>query len=151
MTPVILLTDGYIATSSEPWRLPDVDALPDISVPYASVEPGRSSCRICGIPRHLSDHGRSPGSQGWNTGSAAWRRTRLTGNVSYDPDNHETMTEVRTRKIAAIATTSPSSRVHGGGSDLLVLGWGSTYGAIRTASTGRASPAGRSPTPTFDI
>ncbi|MGI9528842.1 MAG: 2-oxoacid:acceptor oxidoreductase subunit alpha, partial [Acidimicrobiia bacterium] len=56
-----------------------------------------------------------------------------TGNVSYDPDNHETMTDVRSRKISAISQDIPELEVHGEGSDLLVLGWGSTYGAIRTA------------------
>jgi 2-oxoglutarate ferredoxin oxidoreductase subunit alpha len=65
-----------------------------------------------------------------------------TGNVSYDPDNHETMTEVRSRKIAAIAQDIPELEIHGEGSDLLVLGWGSTYGAIRTG-VNRVRKSGR--------
>ncbi len=142
MTPVILLTDGYIATSSEPWRLPDVDALPDISVPYASVEPGEEFLPYLRDPETLSRPWAIPGQAGLEHRIGGLEKDATTGNVSYDPDNHETMTEVRSRKIAAIAQDIPELETHGEGSDLLVLGWGSTYGAIRTA-VNRVRKSGR--------
>lgn len=142
MTPVILLTDGYIATSSEPWRLPDVDALPDISVPYATIEPGEEFLPYLRDPNTLSRPWAVPGQAGMEHRIGGLEKDATTGNVSYDPDNHETMTEVRSRKIAAIANDIPKLEIHGGGSDLLVLGWGSTYGAIRTA-VNRVRTSGR--------
>ena len=142
MTPVILLTDGYIATSSEPWRLPDVDALPDISVPFASIEPGETFLPYLRDPSTLARPWAIPGQPGLEHRVGGLEKDATTGNVSYGPDNHETMTEVRARKIAGIADDIPDVEVHGQGSDLLVLGWGSTYGAIRTA-VNRVRSSGR--------
>ena len=142
MTPVILLTDGYIATSSEPWKLPDVDALPDISRPYASVKDGEQFLPYLRDEETLSRPWAIPGQPGLEHRVGGLEKDSLTGNVSYDPDNHETMTQVRARKIAGIANDIPELEVHGEGNDLLVLGWGSTYGAIRTA-VNRVRKAGR--------
>ena len=142
MTPVILLTDGYIATSSEPWRLPDVDALPDISVPFASIEPGETFLPYLRDPSTLARPWAIPGQPGLEHRVGGLEKDATTGTVSYGPDNHETMTEVRARKIAGIADDIPDVEVHGQGSDLLVLGWGSTYGAIRTA-VNRVRSSGR--------
>ena len=133
MTPVILLTDGYIATSSEPWRLPDIDALPDISRPYASVEAGERFLPYLRDEDTLARPWAIPGQPGLEHRIGGLEKDATTGNVSYEPDNHETMTQVRARKVAGIAKDIAPVQVHGEGSDLLVLGWGSTYGAIRTA------------------
>lgn len=133
MTPVILLTDGYIATSSEPWRLPDVDALPDISRPYASVAEGEAFLPYKREEGTMSRPWAVPGQPGLEHRIGGLEKDSLTGNVSYVPANHETMTEIRASKIAAIAADIPEVEVHGDSSGILVLGWGSTYGAIRTA------------------
>ena len=142
MTPVLLLTDGYIATSSEPWKLPDVDALPDISRPFASVDEGESFLPYLREEDTLSRPWAIPGQPGLEHRIGGLEKDATTGNVSYDPDNHETMTHVRARKIRGIAKDIPDVEVYGDGSDLLVLGWGSTYGAIRTAVK-RVHKAGR--------
>ncbi len=142
MTPVILLTDGYIATSSEPWRLPNVAELPDISRPYASVEEGEPFLPYLRDPETLSRPWAIPGQPGLEHRIGGLEKDATTGNVSYEPDNHETMTHLRMSKVRAIANDIPDVTVHGGGSDLLVLGWGSTYGAIRTA-VNRVRASGR--------
>ena len=139
---MILLTDGYIATSSEAWRLPDVDGLPDISVALASFEPGETLLPYLRDPSTLARPWAIPGQPGLEHRVGGLEKDATTGNVSYGPDNHETMTEVRARKIAGIADDIPDVEVHGQGSDLLVLGWGSTYGAIRTA-VNRVRSSGR--------
>ena len=133
MTPVILLTDGYIATSSEPWRLPDVDALPDISRPFASLDEGTEFLPYLRDEDTLARPWAIPGQPGMEHRIGGLEKDATTGNVSYNPDNHETMTHVRARKVRGIADDIPEVEVFGDGSDLLVLGWGSTYGAIRTA------------------
>lgn len=133
MTPVILLTDGYIATSSEPWMIPDVDALPDISRPFASVADDEAFLPYLRDDETLSRPWAIPGQPGLEHRIGGLEKDATTGNVSYDPDNHETMTQIRARKISGIAADIPELEVFGEGSDLLVLGWGSTYGAIRTA------------------
>ncbi len=143
MTPVILLTDGYIATSSEPWRLPDVDALPDISRPFATAIDGETFLPYLRDEGTLSRPWAIPGQPGLEHRLGGLEKNALTGNVAYDPDNHELMTQVRARKVAGIAKDIPEAEVYGDGDDLLVLGWGSTYGAIRTA-VNRVRKAGRS-------
>ena len=133
MTPVILLTDGYIATSSEPWNLPDVDSLPDISVGFAKSDPDNGPfLPYARNPETLARPWAIPGQPGLEHRVGGLEKDSVTGNVSYDPDNHETMTHTRADKIARIANDIPDVEVHGDG-NLLVLGWGSTYGAIRTA------------------
>jgi 2-oxoglutarate ferredoxin oxidoreductase subunit alpha len=134
MTPVILLTDGYIATSSEPWRLPDLDALADISVPFASHDPEDGPfLPYVRDPETLARPWAIPGQPGLEHRVGGLEKDATTGNVSYTPDNHEDMTHTRQNKMAAIQRDIPDAVVHGEGDDLLVLGWGSTYGAIRTA------------------
>jgi len=133
MTPVILLTDGYIATSSEPWLLPDLDSLPDISRPFASIEPGATFLPYERDPETLARPWAIPGQPDLEHRLGGLEKDSVTGNVSYDPDNHEAMTHTRSRKIDAIGDGLPDVEVFGDGSDLVVLGWGSTFGAIRTA------------------
>jgi 2-oxoglutarate ferredoxin oxidoreductase subunit alpha len=142
MTPVILLTDGYIATSSEPWRLPDVDTLPDISRPFASIGNDETFLPYLREDTTLARPWAIPGQPGLEHRIGGLEKDATTGNVSYDPDNHEAMSHVRAQKIAAIAADIPEIEVFGEGSGLLVLGWGSTYGAIRTAIN-RVKSSGR--------
>jgi 2-oxoglutarate ferredoxin oxidoreductase subunit alpha len=142
MTPVILLTDGYIATSSEPWKLPDVDALPDISRPFASIGDDETFLPYLREDTTLARPWAIPGQPGLEHRLGGLEKDATTGNVSYDPDNHEAMSHVRAQKIAAITADIPDVEVFGEGSELLVLGWGSTYGAIRTA-VNRVTSSGR--------
>jgi 2-oxoglutarate ferredoxin oxidoreductase subunit alpha len=134
MTPVILLTDGYIATASEPWKLPDVDDLPNISMPFASHDPDSGPfLPYVRDPETLARPWAIPGQPGMEHRVGGLEKDATTGNVSYTPDNHEAMTHTRANKIAAIQNDIPDVEVFGEGDGLLVLGWGSTYGAIRTA------------------
>ena len=142
MTPVILLTDGYIATSSEPWRLPDLDALPDISRPFATIEVGEEFLPYIRDPETLARPWAIPGQAGMEHRLGGLEKDATTGNVSYDPDNHESMMHTRARKIEALGTSLPEVEIFGEGSELVVLGWGSTFGAIRTAVT-RVQKSGR--------
>lgn len=141
MTPVILLTDGYIATSSEPWQLPDVDGLPDISRSYATLNGDDAFLPYKRDPETMAREWAIPGQPGLEHRIGGLEKDSLSGNVSYVAENHELMTLTRAQKIARIADDIPDVEVHGDGTDLLVLGWGSTYGAIRTA-VDRARKAG---------
>jgi 2-oxoglutarate ferredoxin oxidoreductase subunit alpha len=142
-TPVILLSDGYLANGAEPWRLPDVESLPDISVPFAS-EPNHAgpdgSPEFWPYRRDAATLARPwaiPGTPGLTHRIGGLEKEDGTGNVSYDPANHELMVKVRAAKVAGIAKDIPLVEVDDpaglGGADLLVLGWGSTYGTIQAA------------------
>ncbi len=143
MTPVILLTDGYIATSSEPWKLPDLDALPTISRPFATIKEGEAFLPYERDPVTMARPWAIPGQPGLEHRLGGLEKDAATGNVSYDPDNHEVMTHTREEKVRKLADAIPDVEVYGEGTDLLVLGWGSTYGAIRTA-VNRVLKTGRS-------
>src|SRR5208282_179005 len=133
MTPVILLTDGQLATGAEPWLLPDVDKLPPIKVefrtdptnflPYSREE--GTLARPWAIPGTPGLEHRLGGITGEN----------LTGNISYSPANHELMIRIRARKVAGITQEIAPTEIFGDadGGDLVVLGWGSTFGPIREA------------------
>ncbi len=131
MTPVILLSDAYIATGSEPWRLPDLTSLPDISVPFASSANG-SFMPYLRDPATLARAWAIPGTPGLEHRIGGLEKENVTGDVSYDPENHQLMTELRARKVAGIANDIPDVEVDADeGASILVLGWGSTFGAIR--------------------
>ncbi|HEX2118323.1 MAG TPA: 2-oxoacid:acceptor oxidoreductase subunit alpha [Acidimicrobiales bacterium] len=140
-TPVILLSDGYLANSAEPWRLPDVAALPDISVSYASMP---NSTAADGSPeflpylRDVATRARPwavPGTPGLEHRIGGLEKADRTGAISYDPANHELMVRMRADKVAGIAADIPPVDLDDptGDADVLVLGWGSTYGAIGAA------------------
>jgi 2-oxoglutarate ferredoxin oxidoreductase subunit alpha len=132
MTPVILLSDGYIGTSAEPWRLPDIDDLPDISVPYA-VGPNGEDGSFLPYLRDEATLARPwaiPGTEGLEHRIGGLEKDYLTGNVSYNSQNHERMTLVREDKIKGIADDIAPLHVDQPDADVLVLGWGSSYGAI---------------------
>ena len=133
MTPVILLSDGYIATSAEPWLLPDVSQLPDISVPFATEANGENGEFLPFLrdPETLARPWAVPGTAGLEHRVGGLEKEDRTGDVSYNPQNHEKMTILRERKIAGIANDIPEIEIDfDADADLLVLGWGSSYGAI---------------------
>jgi 2-oxoglutarate ferredoxin oxidoreductase subunit alpha len=134
-TPVVLLSDGYLANGSEPWLLPDVASLPDISVPFAT-EPNHEG----DFWPYLRDEATLarpwavPGTPGLEHRIGGLEKADGTGNISYDPENHDRMINLRAAKVAGIADDIPRLEVdHQDGSRLLVLGWGSTYGPIGAA------------------
>ena len=136
MTPVILLTDGYIANGSEPWRFPNEDDLKPISVEFLG-KPNGAEGEILPYKRNekLVRPWIKPGTKGMEHRIGGLEKQDITGNVSYDPLNHETMVHLRAEKINKIADYIPELRPDTGNdkAKLLVLGWGSTYGAIKTA------------------
>jgi 2-oxoglutarate/2-oxoacid ferredoxin oxidoreductase subunit alpha len=132
MTPVILLTDGQLANGAEPWLLPDVDKLAPIKVEFATNPEGFMP--YARDAETLSRPWAVPGTKGLEHRIGGLSSENLTGNVSYSPANNELMVRTRARKIAGIAREIPPTEVFGDPSgDLVVLGWGSTYGPIREA------------------
>ena len=132
MTPVVYLSDAFLATGSEPWRVPALSDLPDIAVPNAT-DPAtyRPYQRD---PDTLARPWAVPGTPGLEHRIGGLEKADVTGNVSYDPDNHHRMQMLRAAKVAGIADDIPPLEVYGPETgELLVLGWGSTYGAIRSA------------------
>jgi len=133
MTPVAYLSDAYLANGSEPWRLPELADLPDISVAnHTDPATFRSYERD---PVTLARPWAVPGTAGLEHRIGGLEKADVMGTVSYDPDNHQRMTELRARKVAGIAEDIPDLAVAGPErGDLLILGWGSTYGSLRTAT-----------------
>ncbi|MDO5629996.1 MAG: 2-oxoacid:acceptor oxidoreductase subunit alpha [Mobilicoccus sp.] len=141
MTPVILLSDGYLANGSEPWRIPAVSDLPALDVTFAS---GPNSTDAKGEPTFhayvrdedtLARPWAIPGTAGLEHRLGGIEKADITGNISYDPDNHDKMVRLRAEKIERIAAGVPDLAVDdpGGDARVLVLGWGSTYGPISAA------------------
>ena len=133
MTPVILLTDGYIGNGEEPWLIPDPKSLPRIEVNYAQPREGHEF-----MPyernHELTRPWAIPGTVGLQHRVGGLEKQDITGAVSYDPDNHERMIRLRAKKVAGMASAIPDLEVMGPASgDLLVLGWGGTYGALKSA------------------
>ncbi len=137
MTPVILLSDNYVANGSEPWLLPDLEAIPEIEVGFAKHANGPDGTFLPYM-RNVDTFARPwavPGTPGLEHRVGGLEKEAITGNVSYDPTNHQLMTDTRAWKVANIANDIPDLEVQGDeGSTLLVLGWGSTFGSIRAAA-----------------
>jgi 2-oxoglutarate ferredoxin oxidoreductase subunit alpha len=135
MTPVIVLSDGYIANGSEPWLLPDVDALPKIDVTFAPPqEPGTKFEPYKRNPKTLARQWAKPGTKGLTHRIGGLEKQDITGNISYDPANHQHMVDTRAQKVANIAdAVEPATTLGQDHGDVLVLGWGSTRGAITSA------------------
>jgi 2-oxoglutarate ferredoxin oxidoreductase subunit alpha len=133
MTPVILLSDGYIANSSEPWLIPDVDDLPKFPVSFATeANDGDTFLPYIRDPETMARPWAIPGTPGLEHRLGGLEKQNRTGNVAYDGENHQLMTELRAAKIDAIRRDIPPITVHGDAdAKILVLGWGSTFGAIR--------------------
>ncbi len=133
MTPVILLSDGYLAHAAEPWRLPDVEALPRFPVAFRTDPAGFHP--FVRDPATLARAWARPGTPGLEHRIGGLEKDHDSGHISYDPDNHQRMTRVRAAKIAGIANDIPPQAVQLGDARgaLAVVGWGSTYGAIHEA------------------
>jgi 2-oxoglutarate ferredoxin oxidoreductase subunit alpha len=142
MTPVILLSDGFIANGAEPWKLPDMDSLRDISVPYhRETETFQPYLRD---PQTLARPWAIPGTPGLEHRVGGLEKNEGSGDVSYDPLNHERMVHLRAEKVERVADDIPLAEPIGDTEgDLLVIGWGSTYGAI-TSAVQRARAEGKS-------
>ncbi len=140
MTPVFFMSDGYIANGSEPWKLPEIAKLPKIEVRH----PEKPDPRYCNEQNRFLPYVRDektlarpwavPGTPGLEHRIGGIEKADRTGNVSYDPANHQRMTELRRNKVRGIAADIPLQTVHGDKKgDLLVIGWGGTYGVLRAA------------------
>src|SRR5499425_1187617 len=132
MVPVIILSDGYLANGAEPWRIPDLNEIPDFKVKFASdpidFKPYRRN------PETLARPWAVPGTPGLEHRIGGLEKQDLTGNVSYDPENHDLMTRLRAEKISGIASDIPELAVDDpDGADLLIVAWGSTHGSITAA------------------
>jgi 2-oxoglutarate ferredoxin oxidoreductase subunit alpha len=145
-TPVYLLSDAYLANGSEPWLLPDVSTLPDISTSFAT-EPNFEGTFLPYLrdEKTLARPWAVPGTPGLEHRIGGLEKADRTGNVSYDPDNHDLMTRLRAQKVAGIAGDIPELEVDDpdGDASVLVLGWGGTYGPIAAACR-RVRDGGRS-------
>jgi 2-oxoglutarate ferredoxin oxidoreductase subunit alpha len=130
-TPVYLLSDAYLANGSEPWLLPDADAIPPIEPAFTTEAPAEGFQPYVRDDETLARPWAIPGTPGLEHRVGGLEKQDLTGNVSYDPENHDLMTRLRAQKIAGIANDIPELEVDDPGSaDLLVLSWGGTYGPV---------------------
>ncbi|HYN28310.1 MAG TPA: 2-oxoacid:acceptor oxidoreductase subunit alpha [Dermatophilaceae bacterium] len=139
-TPVIVLSDGYLANGSEPWLVPDVDDLPDLRVVFADGPNGTDAAGAPTFlpylrdPQTLARPWAVPGTPGLEHRVGGIEKADVTGDISYDPDNHDRMVRLRAAKVAGIGGIPPLQVDDPSGSArLLVLGWGSTYGPIGAA------------------
>ncbi len=132
MTPVFLLSDGYIANGSEPWLVPDVSELPDIAVQFhtdtEAFQPYARNEETLARPWAV------PGTPGLEHRIGGLEKENGSGNISYSPQNHQLMVDLRAEKVERIANTLPLAEVEGDEQgDVLIVSWGGTYGVIKTA------------------
>ncbi len=134
MTPVMILSDAYLANAAQPWALPDVSALPDLTPTFRTDAEGFQPFQR--DPKTLARPWAVPGTPGLAHRVGGLERASDSGHISYDPDNHAHMTALRAEKMERIAQDQPAATVTAGASsgDLVVLGWGATYGALRAAT-----------------
>jgi 2-oxoglutarate ferredoxin oxidoreductase subunit alpha len=132
VTPVVYMSDAFLATGAEPWKIPSPADLPDIAVPNWTEREGFRPYER--DPKTLARKWAIPGTPGLEHRIGGLEKADITGNVSYDPDNHHRMQLLRQAKVARMADDIAPLEVFGPDrGDLLILGWGSTYGAIRSA------------------
>lgn len=133
MVPVILLSDGYLANGSEPWKLPDVDSIPEIHVSFRTDKEGYFPYSR---DENYARPWAIPGTPGLEHRIGGLEKADITGNVSYDTDNHQHMVNLREAKVKNIENHIPDLEVNGDPEgELLIVGWGGTYGAISEAVT----------------
>ncbi|MDX1565155.1 MAG: 2-oxoacid:acceptor oxidoreductase subunit alpha, partial [Phycisphaeraceae bacterium] len=141
MVPVMFLSDGYIANGAEPWSIPDVETLEPIQIKHPTDPEG---FQAYGRDEKLARPWAIPGTEGLQHRIGGLEKQHLSGNVSYDPENHQLMTDLRREKVQRVADRIDPLAVAGPEKgSLLVLGWGGTYGAITTAVQ-RAQSEGKS-------
>jgi 2-oxoglutarate/2-oxoacid ferredoxin oxidoreductase subunit alpha len=135
MTPVILLSDGYIANGAEPWRFPKSDDLQSFEVKFKKELEQGEIFQPYQRDEKLVRPWAIPGVSGLEHRIGGLEKQNITGNVSYDPENHQLMVKIREEKVAKIADYIPEQKLDSGSASgkILVLGWGSTYGAIKSA------------------
>ena len=135
MVPIILLSDGYIANGAEPWLIPDASTLPKIPIEHPTGQENGSPFLPYSRNERLARPWALPGTKGLMHRVGGLEKEDGTGNVSYDPENHQHMTNIRQQKVDLIADDIPLQEVTGPeNGDLLVLSWGGTYGACVTAT-----------------
>jgi 2-oxoglutarate/2-oxoacid ferredoxin oxidoreductase subunit alpha len=133
-TPVVLLSDTFLANSSEPWRVPDAADLPEIDPGFATGTNGDGTFLPYLRDEKLARPWAIPGTEGLQHVIGGLEKEDETGNINYEPDNHARMTRLRAQRIAGIADDIPELQVDDeDGAEMLVLGWGSTFGAIKGA------------------
>jgi 2-oxoglutarate ferredoxin oxidoreductase subunit alpha len=136
MTPVLLLSDGYIANGAEPWRVPDVADLPKIEIKHPTGTDNGDEFHPYARNERLARPWALPGTPGLMHRIGGLEKQDITGNVSYDPLNHQHMVDTRAAKVASVANDVPLQEVDGPETGrVLVLSWGGTYGACSTAAT----------------
>lgn len=135
MTPVILLSDGYIANGAEPWKFPKASDLPELPVAFATAITNGETFYPYERNEKLARPWAIPGTTGLEHRIGGLEKSNKTGNISYDPDNHQFMVKLREEKVERIAQYLPDQQIDLGAAKgkLLVLGWGSTFGAIQSA------------------
>ncbi|QDU80810.1 2-oxoglutarate oxidoreductase subunit KorA [Polystyrenella longa] len=134
MTPVILLSDGYIANGAEPWQIPDVSDLTPIKINHPTELNEDGIYEPYARDENLTRPWAIPGTTGLEHRVGGLEKSNISGNVSYDPENHHDMTLLRAKKVKLIANRLPAQEVLGPKTgDLLVVSWGGTYGSVRTA------------------
>ncbi len=135
MVPVMYLSDGYIANGSEPWKIPEPDNIPEMKPKFVEAkENGQTGFDPYSRDENLSRPWALPGTPGLEHRLGGLEKANITGNVSYDPQNHEFMIRLRAQKVKNIENDIPELKVEGDDdAELLVIGWGGTYGAITEA------------------
>jgi 2-oxoglutarate ferredoxin oxidoreductase subunit alpha len=142
MVPVMVLSDGFLANGSEPWLIPDPATLPPIDVHFRTEQEGFFP--YLRDPATLARPWVRPGTPGLEHRIGGIEKQDVTGNISYDPDNHDHMVRTRAEKVRRVGQEIPPTSINGPATgDLLVVGWGGTYGSI-TAAVERAQAAGKS-------
>src|SRR5881396_55537 len=141
MMPVIVLSDGFLANGSEPWLIPDVNTLPPIEIQFRTSADGFFP--YLRDPATLARPWVRPGTPGLEHRIGGIEKQDVTGNISYDPENHDHMVKTRAEKVRRVAQEIPPTTINGPATgDVLVVGWGGTYGAI-TAAVERAQTEGK--------
>lgn len=137
MTPVMVLSDGYIANGAEPWKFPKAADIGDINVEFVKSKDSEEKFMPYLRDENLVRQWAVPGTEGFEHRIGGLEKEDLTGNVSYDPDNHQKMVKIREEKIESIADFIPEQTIDSGKDKgkVLVLGWGSTFGSIKSAIT----------------
>ena len=134
MTPVILLTDGFIANGSEPWRIPSMADYPAICPPIVAEAPAEGEFMPYARNENLARGWAFPGKKGLEHRIGGLEKDRLKGSISYDPANHQEMTATRAAKVAKVVEELPAPTIEGAAdADLLVIGWGGTRGNLHAA------------------
>ncbi len=130
--PVMLLTDGYLGNGAEPWKLPDLESLDPIEPNIATEADAEDFLPYRRDPETLARNWAIPGTKGLEHRIGGLEKDEGTGNVSYDPDNHEYMSHMRAKKVEAVRADIPGVDVYGDTDGIGIVSWGSTFGAVRT-------------------